>query len=97
MRQPNPAPQSDEPTTRDRIHDLDKRIAETELLRKGNHAETNEKLDRIEELAVKTNGRVNKHDKWLWTTTGSLAVLIPLVVYLLKLWVEFESKKVLGP
>ena len=88
---------ADEPTTRDRIQELDLRIADTETQRRRDFSETTKSLGRIEEFVENTNGRVKKLELWRSGIAGALAILIPLVLWLLKVAAEYGAKKVLGP
>src|SRR5271157_4758046 len=88
---------ADEPTTRDRIQELDLRIADTETQRRRDFSETTKSLGRIEDFVENTNGRVKKLELWRSGIAGALAILIPLVLWLLKVAAEYGAKKVLGP
>ena len=88
------AADSDEPTTRDRIHELDKQLVQAKETQRYQHNETLSRLDWIAEkqeetleFARKTNGRVTKLEQWKWWLSGivtGLSLLWVIIEFLLK-------------
>ena len=80
-------PRDEDESTRDRVYNLQVQVAKTELQRARDHREHSEKLDRIEDLGIRTNGRVTKLEAWKRWLTG-MVVGAGLVFAALKYWTE---------
>ena len=88
-------PMSEEAPTRERVHDLDLRLQRSEITQAMRHEENKAKLDEVLTLARKTNGRVTRLERWFWTISGAMAIIVPVVWYLVQTVVGIEMPRVL--
>jgi hypothetical protein len=83
---------SKEPSSRERIHELDKSLSLSQQLQDQRHEENRRKLDEILGVTRSTNGRVSRLERWQDRIIGALViimlVLMPVAGYLLKTWAD---------